>query len=548
MNRRCVGPTSRSAYVACVALLCFVVAAGGGHAMAGETLYNGIKLPDAWPPSDRKITYDPMPVPYLEAPPEVIPIDVGRQLFVDDFLIERTDLERTHHKATYHPASPILRPEKEWETKAVKQPSPTAMVFSDGVWFDPEDKLFKMWYMAGYVGGTAYATSKDGIRWQRPTLDVVPGTNIIEPTHRDSTTVWLDLFTDDAATQRYKMWMYALKGRYEILFSGDGVHWKHVGHSGPTGDRATVFYNPFRKVWVYSIRDYQGGGIGRVRRYKEGPDVLKASSWKKGEPGFWIGADRLDPKRPDIRANPELYNLDCVAYESLMLGLFSIWYGQPGDRAKPNEICVGYSRDGYHWHRPMREPIIGVSERFGDFNWANVQSAGGCCLIVGDTLYFYVSTRAGVRGSKSSGVCSTSLATMRRDGFVSMDAGDGGGTLTTRKLRFKGKHLFVNADVDGGELRAEVLDADGKAVAPFTRQDCEPVRTDDTLIPLRWKGGADLSSVAGKPMRLRFHLRSGALYSFWVSPDRSGASHGYVAAGGPGLTGPTDAVGRAGYR
>jgi hypothetical protein len=41
----------------------------------------------------------------------------------------------------------------------------------------------------------------------------------------------------------------------------------------------------------------------------------------------------------------------------------------------------------------------------------------------------------------------------------------------------------------------------------------------------------------------RFHLSNGELYAFWVSPEESGANHGYVAAGGPGLTGPKDTVG-----
>ena len=44
-------------------------------------------------------------------------------------------------------------------------------------------------------------------------------------------------------------------------------------------------------------------------------------------------------------------------------------------------------------------------------------------------------------------------------------------------------------------------------------------------------------------VRFRFHLRNGELYAFWVSPEASGASHGYVAAGGPGFTGMTDTVG-----
>ena len=40
----------------------------------------------------------------------------------------------------------------------------------------------------------------------------------------------------------------------------------------------------------------------------------------------------------------------------------------------------------------------------------------------------------------------------------------------------------------------------------------------------------------GKTVKIRFHLKNGRLYSFWVSRHRSGASGGYLAAGGPGLT------------
>jgi hypothetical protein len=49
-----------------------------GPAVASETLYNGIVLPDEWPPDYGALTRDPMPVPYLDNPPAVIPIDVGR--------------------------------------------------------------------------------------------------------------------------------------------------------------------------------------------------------------------------------------------------------------------------------------------------------------------------------------------------------------------------------------------------------------------------------------------------------------------------------------
>ncbi|MCX6908455.1 MAG: hypothetical protein NTY01_10480 [Verrucomicrobia bacterium] len=38
--------------------------------------------------------------------------------------------------------------------------------------------------------------------------------------------------------------------------------------------------------------------------------------------------------------------------------------------------------------------------------------------------------------------------------------------------------------------------------------------------------------------------KDGVLYAFWVSPDANGASHGYIAADGPGFSEPTDTTGQ----
>jgi len=535
--------------------------AATAYGQPGEVLYNGIELPSPWPPHRDALTREPLPDPsYLANPPAVIPIDVGRQLFVDDFLIQETTLKRMYHTATYYEGNPVLKPDKPWETDSK---FPTAMVFSDGVFYDPADKLYKMWYMGGYTDCTCYATSADGIHWDKPELDVVPGTNIVQQSKRDSGTVWLDLNERDPA-RRYKMMLFLLgegSGCYTLYFSADGIHWSDpVVRTGPAGDRGTFFYNPFRDMWVYSIREYIPATVGRCRRYSENRDVIEAAKWEAGRATFWVGADNLDPIRDDLKTPCELYNLDCVGYESILLGLFSIWRGQPGNRAKPNEIVLGYSRDGFNWYRPARTAFIPVSEKYGDWNWGNVQSAGGCCLVVGDELWFYVSGRSGVQGSSGSGVSATGLAKLRRDGFASMDAPeDAEGTLTTRAVQFgiRGHdpsserpelghvpefRLFVNADVDEGELRVEVLDESGEVIKGFGRAACKPLRGDKTLMPVRW-GGRNLSKLAGKPVRFRFHLRGGSLYAFWVSPDKSGASHGYVAAGGPGFTGTTDTIG-----
>jgi len=59
-----------------------LVAAFAAVTSSGETLYNGIVLPDEWPPRYEAEELLPMPVPYLEKAnlPAVIPIDLGRQL------------------------------------------------------------------------------------------------------------------------------------------------------------------------------------------------------------------------------------------------------------------------------------------------------------------------------------------------------------------------------------------------------------------------------------------------------------------------------------
>src|ERR1035437_2172583 len=42
-------------------------------------------------------------------------IDVGRQLFVDDYVISETSLRRVFHKPRIHEASPVLKPETPLE-------------------------------------------------------------------------------------------------------------------------------------------------------------------------------------------------------------------------------------------------------------------------------------------------------------------------------------------------------------------------------------------------------------------------------------------------
>lgn len=555
----------------------FVLTAGAS--LAGEALPNGIVLPDRWPPKIAELTREPLATPpYLGSPPPVIPIDVGRQLFVDDFLVESSTLTRSHHLPEYYAGNPVIAPDKPWETKSGRS---RAAVFSDGVFYDPADRLFKCWYWAANAsmnplqGRTCYATSRDGLRWEKPSLDVVPGTNIVQVDEpgllRNSSAEWLDLDEKDPQ-RRFKMFRVVidhnvvdgkprLRKWMKISFSPDGIHWRPAAESDDCGDRSTVFYNAMRKLWVYSLRE-GGKLVSRCRGYVETPDPLAGIRWndsKTSKKVLWVGADRLDPAREDLvlRRIPErpwdlvpsqLYNLDCVAYESLLLGEFSIWRGHPlKERPKINEVCVGFSRDGFHWTRPDRRAFCPVSENKDTWNWGNLQSAAGCCLVVGDKLYFYVGAASGRIKPPDADPANIGLAILRRDGFTSMDASEQEGTLTTRKVKFSGKRLFVNVDAPQGRLSVEAIDEQDAAITPFTRENCTAVRADSTIHEVTWKGATDLSALSGRPVRFRFHLRQGRLYAFWVSQDASGASQGYVAAGGPGFLTTRDTVGKAAY-
>ncbi|MHC5165610.1 MAG: hypothetical protein ACYSOI_09815, partial [Planctomycetota bacterium] len=625
-------------------------------AAAGETLYNGIVLPQTWPPQYGSVPYEPMPVPYLDSPPAVVPIDVGRQLFVDDFLVETTDMTQTYHQATYYTAgNPVLTP----TTVEEHGPEGNMMAgpFSGGSWYDPADNLFKMWYRGGMAGvhplqSQLYATSTDGKNWDRPKLDVNPvgllehftcspsnpsagqqvtiaafdqnnqqvdlayydtiefcfgwggvicianGSGITidgnggavftctqaildvlpfsenvdflaektgspsetehfklpfpfdsvsmagnsvypfsedDAYYRDSVSILLD--HDAPASERYKWFATEFPGggtQLTYRTSPDGIHW-----SGPLntkhiyGDRTTVFYNPFRDVWVCSQRSENQ--FGENRSYVEGTspsDLINNVEYNDGVtvtlPGvFWVGGDYLDPRHTDplfSHFDPWLYTLDAMPYESLMLGQFSIWNGPDyaGSEQywvpKRVDILLGFSRDGFHWDRPDRTRFI--SSTWDPLSWrmGNVQSVVGSPLVVGDELFFYFNARPKPAPDAPDwdGDYQAGLAMLRRDGFASMDASGSTKTLTTRPVQFTGKYLYVNVDCPAGDLKVEVLNTSDQVISPFTLASCDAISDDTTRKRVTWGANDDLSALAGTPVKFRFSLTDGSLYAFWV--------------------------------
>ncbi len=510
----------------------------------GERLYNGVVMPKNFPPPTLPTQMARTPY-YLNNPPLVLPINVGRQLFVDDFLIDRTTLQRTPHQPVIQTA-PVLTP---------------GSPISAGAWYDPATQLYKLWYY-NVTNDYRYAYSTDGVNWTLPSIldGLIPGTNEVVP---GGDTIWLDLEETNPA-RRYKSFGVDVgAGKVYVYFSADGIHWSAKQDFGITtlSDRTTVFWNPFRHVWVNSDRGsaalpatpLRAAQSSRGRFYSESKDL---STWTPSDPSktYWTGADDQDPPYYGPGGeNPELYNLDSVAYESVMVGMFSWFYPGLGykDYQLPGptlvELGVGFSRDGFSWYRPTRgaaaNAFIPATNLAGTWDGFNTQSAGGGFLVVGDELWFYFSART--LQKPLDGVFSTGMAKLRRDGFYSMDAGTTEGTLQTRTVTFTGSHLFVNADTSAGQLLVEALDESGNVLPAFSKGNCNPVRVNKTLQEVTWAGGNNLATLAGRNVKLKFYLTNGSLYAFWVTPSPQGASYGYVAAGGPGFTSAIDTVGAA---
>ncbi len=537
----------------------------------GEVLYNNIVLPSQWPPRRDIHSDEPQRVPYLEERPAVVTIDTGRQLFVDDFLVEKSTLQREFHHPEKWKGNPVLKPETELEKKSRFGDRAVAAPLGGSIWWNPGRQVFEIWYEAGHVTNLAYATSKDGLHWDRPSLDVFPGTNKILKQAPDSWSV-VPATWEASPREKYKLLMRGPNmdtRRVRAYTSPDGIHWDDRGEGGFCGDRLTFFYNPFRKKWVFSLRwELDNWGIGRSRAYLEADDFLKGCRWSPSDPVFWTRADRLDRHYddgiPENDTHPvQLYNMDTCAYESILVSFFQLFYG-PGNQywakrglGKLTGLNFAYSRDGFHWDRPDRTLAIKSTQQYGDWDCGYVQSVGNLMAVRGDKLLVYYTGFAGDTSSKwdpKAGIFDSAMhangamgvAVLRRDGFVSLNA-RGEETLTTRPVLFSGKNLFVNVDAPNGSLSAQVTDLDGKPISPFTFENCEPVRGDTTLAQVKWKNGGDLTALAGKPVRFEFTLADGKLYAFWVSRDESGRSDGYVAGGGPGFTAITDTQGRAAY-
>ncbi|MST93657.1 MAG: hypothetical protein EXS33_00015 [Pedosphaera sp.] len=468
-----------------------------------------------------------------------------RQLFLDDFVIgDLNQVSRVIHQPTKYAGNPVVRADVPTDGNFIQ--------IRDAPCWEEQEQVWKMWYLrfgddGNGAGGAGYARSKDGLHWEKPVLGVVEShgsrnNNLV--TVKDEPRAFIHhVFLDPHAqpAQRYKG-MIESRG-LQPLVSADGfVFTKLAVPVIPSGDEShvnwderqqqyilTVKHNgPFgRSIYLSLSKDYEHWSVPELIYHADAQDQILGERYLREvaeNPRMW---------RPTINQpgeyNVEIYNMPVFAYEGLYIGL-PTYFESSGRIPRPRGNQDGVSspklvssRDLRVWNRIAdRAHFIPVSEMGSGALDTGQILASSHPVQIGDELWFYYSgldVRYRPNVPKADGYRGgIHLAKLRLDGFVSLRAGDQGGFVDTRPARIDGKRLLVNVTAEGGQLTAEITDAEGRNVLPgWERNRCTVVTGDQLRTELTWPGRM-LAELKGKQVRIRFHLKNADLYSFWLEP------------------------------
>lgn len=109
---------------------------------------------------------------------------------------------------------------------------------------------------------------------------------------------------------------------------------------------------------------------------------------------------------------------------------------------------------------------------------------------------------------------------LRTDGFASVSAPWAGGEMVTKPFTFTGTELELNYRTGApGFVRVEIQDAAGTPLPGYTLDDCPELIGDEIARIVAWKGGAYVSRLAGRCVRLRFVMKDADLFAIRFKHD-----------------------------
>ena len=191
------------------------------------------------------------------------------------------------------------------------------------------------------------------------------------------------------------------------------------------------------------------------------------------------------------------------------------------------EIQIATSRDGIHWKRPSREPYfpIGLADEWD--RWYAVIGPG--IVKRGNYLYQYYCSTGRTHDSvivrpeydkSAPQMGGVGVIRQRLDGFFSVDADHKGGWLETPPVVFSGSTLRLNIDTGAmGKAFVEIRDTEGQPIPGYTLEECEEIGGNYIDEKIYWNGSADLSQLAGRPIKIHFKLIRTKLYGFQFTED-----------------------------
>jgi hypothetical protein len=402
-----------------------------------------------------------------------------------------------------------------------------------------------------------YATSDDGLHWEKPNLDLVEyngnkNNNLVQTNVNNiyrSCTVLFDP-DDPNADRRYKLYFEGKPGsRGNALFSRDGLVWQPCS-TNPLTPGLFEQSGLIKRDGMYYAIGQVGGDSGGFRHRT----LVEFMS-----PDFehWTDAlvlgfrrDQLPPRDVAWENNmgPQVH-LGAGFWDrgNVIIGLYGQWNGDPRDsdrRYMKMNLGLILTHDGMHFHEPVPDfkMIKSVEE-----NWA-LDSMGSSPRITqgqgfinhGDRTITYYG-HWGKDGNKE-----IRAAVWERDRLgqyaVNRTPIEGQKPATRKALEESdpsqklpcfitcpivlpeaGGQVFLNCGnlSKHSELRVSVLGRDFKPVEGYSLAECESVQSDGFRVAVRWKGRERVQSK--EPIRLRVQwggvrFEDPIVYAVYVAP------------------------------
>lgn len=484
---------------------------------------------------------------------DVIDIGSRRELFVDETLIERLEgaQRQLHHPI---PGDLALVHDSPWEGAGCGYHT----VIHDG-------DLYRMYYRGSSLGVEngklltgrsvyCYAESRDGIHWMKPDLG-----RFEHGGSKQNNIIWtgvgshnfapfLDTRPDCPAKSRFKaLGGTAEEGGLFAFQSSDGISWelmqdKPVVTEGAFDSQNLAFWDEVAGKYRAYFRTFTAGvTTGKVWNPAGLRAIRTASS-----ADFLSWGDEADLTYEDSPAE-HLYTNQIQPYfraPHLLIG-FPTRYVERGwsesmralpdleHREKRAEAHLRYgtaltegllmaSRDGVHFERWNEAFLRPGPER--PETWLYGQQYIACHAVETKSALPGAANELSLYATEGTWTGNSNALrryTLRLDGFVSIAAPYKGGELQTKPIQFAGDRLHANfSSSAAGGLRVEVQDAEGQPIPGFALEDCPEMFGDSVDRTVNWKQGADVSQLAGKPIRLRFVMRDADLYSIQFEKNK----------------------------